>query len=399
MKKACRITAMITILTIVTLSLSSCATFNAFKAEFFAQEQNVKETIKIGVFQPLSGEHKSSGELEKKGIELAHELYPRCLGKKVELVYADNRSDINAADEAIKDLINQKPAVILGSYGSVYSLVASEQIKKAEIPTISITNTNPLVTRGNPYYFRVRFDDVYQGAILGKYAVEALEVTNAAVMRKKGDDSVLPIGQSFEQKLIQMTGDANAVPYTIEYKDDLSDVEDKLKTLRKTGITTIFLSAEQTSAVKILKIAEKMKAGFTFLGTEAWETDTFIAQAETAAEQVAISTIYDADAGINEMSHKFLQAYQEKYGKDAVPEPAVALAFDAYMIALEAMTKAGTSTDGDAIRQSLQDLARFEGASGNITFDANGDAMKTVIIKGVKDRAFINVYTMEPNVV
>lgn len=399
MRKIFRITAIFTIFTIVALSFSSCATFDAFKGEFFPEEQNVKETIKIGVFEPLSGENKSGGGLELKGIELAHELYPKCLGKNVELVYADNRSDINAAGEAIKDLITQKPSIILGSYGSAYSLVASEHIKKAEIPTISITNSNPLVTRGNPYYFRVWFDDVYQGAILSKYAVEVMGVTEAVVMRKKNDDSSIPIGQSFEQKFIQMTGDQKSIPYTVEYKDDLSDVESKLKTLRKAGIKTVFLPAEQTSAVKILKIAKKMKAGFTFLGTEAWGTDTFILQAGAAAEQVAISTIYDADAGINEMSNKFLQAYKDKYGRDAVPEPAVALAFDAYMIALEAINKAGTSTDGNAIMQSLQSISEFEGASGNITFDANGDAMKTVIIKGVKDNAFTNLYTMEPNVV
>lgn len=399
MRKVFRITAIFMIFTIVALSFSSCATFDAFKSEFFPEEQNVKETIKIGVFQPLSGENKGGGELEVKGIELAHELYPKCLGKNIELVYADNRSDINAADEAIQDLIEQKPSVILGSYGSAYSLVASEHIKKAKIPTISITNSNPLITRGNPYYFRVRFDDVYQGAILSKYAVEVLGVTEAAVMRKKNDDASIPIGQSFEQKFIQMTQNQNAIPYTIEFKDDLSDVESKLKTLKKAGIKTIFLSAEPASAVKILKIAEKMKADFTFLGTEAWETDTFISQAGTSAQQVAISTIYDADAGINKMSGKFLKAYKKKYGKDAIPEPAVALAFDAYMIALEAMNKAETSTDGTAIMQNLQNIAKFEGASGNITFDANGDAMKTVIIKGVKDKAFTNVYTMEPNVV
>ncbi|MDD2217624.1 MAG: ABC transporter substrate-binding protein [Eubacteriales bacterium] len=399
MRKVFRITAIFTMFTIVALSFSSCATFDAFKGEFFPEEQNVNETIKIGVFQPLTGENKSEGELEVKGIELAHELYPKCLGKNVELVYTDNRSDINAADEAIKELINEKPSVILGSYGSAYSLVASEHIKKAKIPTISITNSNPLVTRGNPYYFRVWFDDVYQGAILSKYAFEVLGVTEAAVMRKKNDDSSIPIGQSFEQKFIQMTGNQNAIPYTIEYKDDLSNVEGKLKTLKKAGIKTVFLSAEPASAVKILKIAEKMKGNFTFLGTEAWESDTFISESGIAARQVAISTIYDADAGINEMSGKFLQAYKDKYGKDAVPEPAVALAFDAYMIALEAMNKAGTSTDGTAIMESLQDISKFEGASGNITFDSNGDAMKTVIIKGVKDREFTNVYTMEPNVV
>ncbi len=399
MKKAFKITAMLMILVLSVTSLAGCATFDAFRAEFFPQEQNVAETVKIGVFEPLSGEDKDGGELERKGIELAHELYPTCLGKNVELVYADNRSDLNAADEAIRELIDKKPAVILGSYGSAYSLAAAAYIQKAKIPAISITNTNPLVTKSNPYYFRVWFEDEYQGAVLGKYAAEVMGVTEAAVMRKKNDDAAIPVDQSFESKLVQLTGNQNAVAYTIEYKDDLSDVQKKLDKLKKAGVKTIFLSAEQVSAVKILQIAEKMKAGFTFLGTDAWQTDIFLTQAGTAAEQAVISTIYDSEAGVNKMSATFLKAYRAKYGKDAVPEPAVALAFDAYMIAIDAMNQAGTSIDGEKIMQSLSSTSKFAGASGNITFDANGDAMKTVIIKGVKNGAFVNVYTIEPNVV
>lgn len=399
MRKAFKITAMLMISVLPLVSLASCATFDSFRAEFFPQEQNVAETVKIGVFEPLSGENSDGGELEKKGVELAHELYPTCLGKNVELVYADNRSDLNAADEAIRELTGKKPAVILGSYGSAYSLTAAGYIQKAKIPAISITNANPLVTKGNPYYFRVWFEDEYQGAVLGKYAAEVMGVTEAAVMRKKNDDSAIPVDQSFEEKLVQLTGNPNAVPYTIEYNDDLSDVEKKLEKLKKAGVKTIFLSAEQVSAVKILKTAEKLKAGFTFLGTDAWQTDLFLTQAGTAAEQAVISTIYDSEAGVNNMSETFLRAYREKYGNDAVPEPAVALAFDAYIIAIDAMNQAGTSLDGEKIRQALALTSKFAGASGNITFDSNGDAMKTVIIKGVKNGAFVNVYTIEPNVV
>lgn len=399
MKKTYKIAAILTVAAMLMTSLAGCATFDAFRAEFFPGEQNAKETVKIGVFEPLSGEDKSGGELEKKGIELAHKLQPTCLGKDVELVYADNRSDLNAAAEAIRELIAKKPAVILGSYGSAYSLAAAEYIQKAKIPAISITNANPLVTKGNPYYFRVWFEDEYQGAVLGKYAAEVLGVTEAAVMRKQNDDAAIPVNQSFENKMIQLTGNANAVPYIIEYKDDFSDVRQKLEQLKKAGIKTIFLSAEQAGAVKILKTAEKMNAGFTFLGIDTWQTDSFPVEAGTAAEQAVVSTIYDSEAGVNKMSERFLKAYREEYGKDVVPEPAVALAFDAYMIAIDAMEQAGTSRNGEKIMQTLALTSKFAGASGNITFDANGDAMKTVIIKGVEDGAFVSVYTIEPNVV
>ena len=51
------------------------------------------DVIKIGVFEPLTGDNAAGGELELRGIKLANKLHPEVLGKKVELVIADNKSD------------------------------------------------------------------------------------------------------------------------------------------------------------------------------------------------------------------------------------------------------------------------------------------------------------------
>ena len=134
---------------------AGCTTFDNFKAAFIDKPEDNKATIQIGVYEPITGVDSQHGELEVKGIELAHEMYPTVNGKFVELEYADNASDINAAETAIKELILKKPTVILGSYGSVYSMVAGDYIRDAKIPAIAVTNTNPLVTSKNDYYIRV----------------------------------------------------------------------------------------------------------------------------------------------------------------------------------------------------------------------------------------------------
>lgn len=115
-------------------------------------------------------------------MELAYEMYPTVNGKVVELVYADNGSDISAAETAIKELVAKEPKVILGSYGSVYSMIAGEYIYDAEIPAIAATNTNPLVTRNNKYYFRVCYVDSNQGDILAKYILGQKQETTAGIL-------------------------------------------------------------------------------------------------------------------------------------------------------------------------------------------------------------------------
>ena len=95
------------------------------------------------MFEPLSGKEKAHGELELEGIELAYELFPEVLGKKVELVYADNKSDMDVAATAAQDLVEKKVSFVLGSHGSTLSLAGGEYFKKAKIPAITITSANP----------------------------------------------------------------------------------------------------------------------------------------------------------------------------------------------------------------------------------------------------------------
>ena len=90
----------------LTAGLTGCTTYTNFKNAFFGTDTVAKEkTIKIGVFEPTSGSMKTQGKEEVMGIELAHDLYPTACGKTVELVYADNKSDMYEAEAAIQELI------------------------------------------------------------------------------------------------------------------------------------------------------------------------------------------------------------------------------------------------------------------------------------------------------
>lgn len=156
-KKQKKITASLFLVILCTTLLSGCTTFDNFKSTFVEKKVDDKNTIRIGVFEPLSGDEKENGELELQGIELAHELFPEALGKSVELVYADNKSDLDVAATAAEDLVKKKVSVVLGSHGSALSLVGAEYFAKAKIPAITITSANPLVTSSNDYYFRTCF--------------------------------------------------------------------------------------------------------------------------------------------------------------------------------------------------------------------------------------------------
>ena len=392
-----RTRAFFTLILIISLMVSQvgCATYKNFK-DTFIDKENVAKTIQIGVFEPMSGELKETGKLEIQGIELAHELFPEIIGKKVELVYADNQSDVDVAEMAAKNLVDQKVSVVLGSSGSTLSLVGGEFFKEAEIPAIAITATNPLVTSSSDYYFRTCFVDSFQGIALAKYVVEEKDILKAAILRDTDDDYAAAVSQTFSDKMVQLTEDENAIISTIEYKANKKDFKPQLKQLKDLGAQVILLASKNNDAINIMKQAHEMNYDVIFLGSDNWDSESFVKQGGEALEGCVFSTLFDPNAGITQNSEVFLKAYKEKYGKDKEPESEVALGFDAYLLAINAIGSAGTSVNGEAIKEKLAQTKEFQGASGKITFDANGDPIKSVVLKTITNGEFVHIYTVEP---
>lgn len=378
--------------------LTGCATFENFKTGFIDKPQDMKATIQIGIYQPMTGTDSEAAEQEIKGIELAHEMYPTVNGKIVELVYADNGSDLDAAETAIKELIVKEPKAILGSYGSVYSLVAGEHIKDARIPAIAATNTNPLVTRNNAYYFRVCYVDSNQGDILAKYLLSQKKETTAGVLLPKGDDAALAMATAFTDRMKAETGNENAIVVYEEYKPGAKDFSKQLQIVKDSGVKSVILPGEMSDAANIIKQAKSMGLSTVFLGDTDWSSNDFYKQAGTAAtkDNIAFVNFFDAKETINEESEKFLKAYREKYGADTVPQDGVALGYDAYLIALNAIDKADDDADANDVRKVLAGQTQFQGASGMITFSSTGDPIKTAYISTWENGKVVSIHTMDP---
>lgn len=400
MTKKLKIITTVLIVMVMTASLTGCATFDNFKKSFIDKNEEPEATVRIGVFEPLSGKDKEMGELEIQGIELANEMFPEALGKKVELVYADNQSDMYVAESAAEELVEKRVSLVLGSYGSANSLAAVKIFEEAKLPAITITNTNPLVTSYNPYYFRVCLLDSFQGVALGKYAVECLGANTAAIMKPENDDYAIAVSQTFSDKFTQMTQNPGAVVVSCDYSEERKTITENLNKIKDSGAQVVFLPVKLEDAAEILREAKELGVTALFLGTDQWDSEKLIKMAGSAAtENVSFSTIFDPNTDMTIMSNSFVKAYKAKYGQDAVPDSAAALGFDAYMIAIDALNKSGSALNGEALREVLASTREFPGSSGTITFDMNGDPIKSVVVKKISDGKAASVYTMEPAIV
>ncbi|WP_418845628.1 ABC transporter substrate-binding protein, partial [Pyramidobacter piscolens] len=168
------------------------------------------KVVRIGIFQPASGDSGAGGKQETLGSQFGFHETPTVVinGEtyKVELVYADNGSSPDKAPSAAQKLVSAGVSVVLGSYGSAVSIAGSRYFADAGIPAIGVSCTNPQVTAGNTHYFRVCFLDPFQGTVLANYAYNALGARTAYCLGELGNDYDIGLCHYFKLAFEELGG-------------------------------------------------------------------------------------------------------------------------------------------------------------------------------------------------
>lgn len=350
--------------------------------------------IKIGVFEPMTGANAAGGEMTVEGIQLANEKMPEILGKKVELVIVDNKSDkVEAANAANKLIEQDKVVAIIGSYGSSLSMAAGDIVKTAQVPAVGCSPTNPLVTLNNDFYFRVCFIDPFQGTVMANYAFNELGAKTAAIIQDVQQDYSVGLSKYFVDAFTELTGDPNSIVATVSYNTGDQDFSAQLTSVKGLNPDVIFAPGNYGESALLIKQARDLGMNTPILGGDTWEAPEFLSIGGAAVEGAVFSTHFTSEAPVTEVSEVFLADYQAKYGKAA--NAFAALGYDAYMVILDAIERAG-SADSVAIQQALAATEGFVGATGNITLDENGDAVKSAVINKVEGGKFVYLTTVEP---
>jgi len=371
------------------LMLTGCNSKSATKANVDS------DVIKIGVFEPMTGANAAGGQLEVEGVKLANKLYPTVLGKKVELVFADNKSDKVEAASAASNLVQQENVnAIIGSWGSGNSMGAGDVVMEAKVPTVGASCTNPLVTVGNDYYFRVCFIDPFQGKVMAKYAAEKLKAKKVALLQDVSSDYSVGICKFFTDSFVEITGDKDAIVAKSKYNTGDQDFSAQLINIKSSNPDVIFAPGNFTEGALIIKQARQLGITTPIIGGDTWETPEFIDIGGDAVEGTVFSTFFATETPITQESKVFLDAYRDEYKKD--PSAVTALSYDAYLVILDAIKRAD-STDPVKIRDEIAKTKNFPGAAGVITIDENNNAVKDAVLKVVKDGKFTYLDTIKPD--
>ena len=357
-----------------------------------------EDVIKIGLFEPLTGENGGGGTQEAQGAQYANEVRPTVTidgtEYKVELDTVDNKSDKTEGVTAAQKLVSDGVVAVIGSYGSGVSIAAGPTFAEAKIPAIGASCTNPQVTSGCEYYFRVCVLDPFQGSVMAQYAFDE-GYKKVATIEQLGDDYSAGLSNFFKKQFTALGGE---IVTSQTFQTNQSDFKAILTEVKASGAEAIFAPSSIATAPLIIKQARELGIDAAIMAGDTWYNTTIIDNAGAEnCEGMVVSTFFDEADESSQVVIDFVKGYKEwlnadssriekNGGNDAVVGN-VALCYDAYNVICDALEAAGT-TDGEALKAAIAAVST-EGVTGQITFDEIGDANKdSAYIDVVKDGKF-----------
>ena len=352
------------------------------------------DTIKIGVYLPLTGRTAFGGQLELEGVQMAHKEVPELLGKKVELIVVDNKTEKVEAANAVKRLVERdKVVAVIGTYGSSLAMAGGEVAEASRVPMMGTSCTNPLVTQGKKYVFRACFIDPYQGAGAATYAIRSLEMKKAALLVDVANDYCVGLANFFKQSYKKLGGE---IVSELMYNSGDQDFTAQLTEIISKKPDLLFIPADFAEGAIIMKQARELGAEFQIMGGDAMDNPEIV-KLGGDAEEGFIHTTYPYDpsmADMREIANTFTENWK-KVHPEKDPNVNAALGYDSYMLVANAIKVAG-SAEPEAIREALAKTKDFPGVTGSKTINETHDAESPVGIVRIKDGKKLFIGTVEP---
>jgi branched-chain amino acid transport system substrate-binding protein len=350
------------------------------------------ETIKFGGWLPMTGAVAAYGQDAWAGIQIAMGMKPNVLGKKVEVVVADTKSDKIEAANAMSRLIEKdKVIAVIGEMISGDTMAGGPIAEKAKIPVLSPTATNPLVTQGKKYIFRVCFIDPVQGDIAAKYAFQTLKAQKAALIVDKSQDYCVGLAKFFRDAFTKQGGKIVAETFCVTEDKDFSA---QLSTIKPTHPDVIYAPNYYSPVALFTRQARELGVKAPVLSGDGAQADELIQIGGKEVEGVAFTGHFNVRAATTKLAKAFIAQFEKRY-PNKEPNAFHALAADAYFVLLEAINRA-KSTQGEAIRAALATTDQFEAISGKLSIGEDGNAVKPMVINVVRGGKFEYLTTINP---
>jgi branched-chain amino acid transport system substrate-binding protein len=348
----------------------------ALAAGLLGTAAQAQDTIKIGVSQPLTGAFAASGNYVAWGARIAEEEINKAggvLGKKIQLIIVDNKSNpTEAVATAEKLIVSDKVPVLMGAWSSTLTLAVMPKLEEYKVPMLVETSSSgKITTSGNPFIFRISPTSEMEARAFAPL-FKKLGIKKADFLATNND---FGLGASKEfSKVAKEQGVAVGVQETMDPK--ATDFSAQLAKIKASGADTLFVTTAVEQIVLILKQAKDQQVKARIITTGGSNSpDQLIQQAGDAANgsyHLVFFTPWFPDAVKNpDIAVKFVELWKGK----GHPVGGLTEGFRAWdgLNTIVAAIKAAGKAEPEAIRAAMWGV-KVKGINGDIAFIKQGPA-------------------------
>jgi branched-chain amino acid transport system substrate-binding protein len=352
-----------------------------------------QQVVKIGVSSPLTGINAANGKDMESGVRLAVEEANsqriKLDGQDVrfELDSVDDQSDPRIGVQVAQKLVDDGVTVVVGYYNSGVALPSAPIFARAGVPLIHPAATNPTIThQGLNTVFRIIATDTQNSGNAGKYAVKVMKAQRIAVM-----DDRTAFGQGAVDEFKKAVAAAGGKIAIAEYTNDKAvEFSAQLTNIRAANADLLFFAGLDNQAALITKRMRELGMRTQFVGSGGVADSIFLNVAGPAAEG-AMAWEYGRPVETLPQGKVFMQKFKKRFRTDSLIY--APFAYDAAWVAINAMKQAKSAKPVEFM--SALQATQYEGITGKIAFDANGDLKQpTSTLYQVKGGRWVPVTTI-----
>jgi branched-chain amino acid transport system substrate-binding protein len=345
--------------------------------------------VPIGVIASLTGDRPKVGQSTVEAAEMVvEEINAECGlqidGENYEVIILVEDSESkgeSAVAAATRLIVDEEVIAIIGPQASVEAVPAGQVANDRETPMISPWSTNPATTLDRPWVFRAAFLDPFQGPVVAGFAQAEFGVTTAAVLYDIASDYPKGLAENFRD-----AAEASGIEIVAfeSFATGDTDFSSQLTNIIRANPGVIFTPQYYNEVPLIVQQARELGYEGPILGSDSWGTPALLDLCGDACDGLFFSTHYAPDIA-TDVAQTFISTYEELYG--AKPDDVAALTYDAFQLLFTAIRSAN-SLDRADVRDALAAIELYEGVTGVMSFDEQGDPVKCAVIIKIVDGAF-----------
>lgn len=337
------------------------------------------KVVKIGAILPLTGKIASYGEKAQRGFNLALEDIRKEMPElKLEVLSEDGKYKVPVSVSAYHKLRSTHKIPVVITLSSDVSLAIAPLANRDKVLQMAIVASAPDYSSTEDFTFRTTAraeveDKELAKAVVPRYKRIGLLYNN----NERGIGHYNAIKREIEKLGGEIIVEEAISPDGWDYRSNLLKVKEK-------NPEAVYLLAEAKNIGIILKQAKELRIKTQFFGTRSTENEEVISIAGEAAEGIIYTFSFDPQS-TDSLIRDVVERYELKY--EEIPDYIVAEAYDALRLIAKSLNKCGEKPE--CLKIDLFETKNYQGLSGLLTFDENGDVYYPYHLKTIKNGQFV----------